>query len=93
MIYCVTHADVLDHLRTRGFESIGRTDETDLFARGAEVVSVRKPNVNGHVPEILIEGALDAAGLPRHACLSSGATEVWSRPEKHVILGIHGVPP
>lgn len=52
MIYCVAHADVLDNLRVQGFERIGSTDETDVFARGAEVVSVRGPNVNGQVSEM-----------------------------------------
>ena len=64
MIYCVIHAIVLDHLRTLGFEIIGSTNEADVFARGAEIVTIRKPNVNGHIPEILIEDAFDSAGLP-----------------------------
>lgn len=63
MIYCVRHADVLAHLTTIGFRFLGSTDEADTFRREGVIVVVRKPNVHGHLPEILVNDAFETSGL------------------------------
>ena len=64
MIYCVRLKDVLEHLRGQGFEFQEQVGETAIFLRGDENLTVHAPNVNGDVPEALVNDALDNAGLP-----------------------------
>lgn len=64
MIYCVRHAQGVAYLRELHFDLMGRTDEAELYAAGDRVISIRRPNVNGDVPENLVADAFDAAGLP-----------------------------
>ncbi len=65
MIYCVRFSDVERHLHELGFERVGQTEATIRFSAdgGARLITVRAPNVNGDVPESLINDAFDTAGL------------------------------
>ena len=63
MIYCVRYADVARHLERTGFRRIGSTEESEAYLRDGVLLVVRKPNVNGDIPEALVNGAFDAAGL------------------------------
>ena len=63
MIYCVRDADILAHLETAGFTQIGETPEGRAFMRGSEALTIRLPNLDGNIPEILVNDAFDAAGL------------------------------
>lgn len=63
MIYCVDFAEVVAHLRQRGFRVVSQTPATFIFFDGDSYLSLRKPNVNGHTPENLMLAAFDAAGL------------------------------
>lgn len=63
MIYCVTYEQVEGHLLSIGFSEIDRGDLTIDFEREGELLVLRAPNVNGHVPEVLVNDAFDAAGI------------------------------
>ena len=65
MIHCVRFVDVVAFLERGGFAEAGRTEASCIFRHpdGRQVI-VRRPNVDGHVPEILVDDAFDAAGLP-----------------------------
>ena len=58
MIYCIRFEDVVAHLQL-GFRPAAATSESRIFRR----LSIRGPNVDGDVPEILVNDAFDAAGL------------------------------
>jgi hypothetical protein len=64
MIYCVDFDEVERHLSRLGFRRAGRTERNSLFRRADDIVIIHAPNVDGHVPEILVNDAFDAAGLP-----------------------------
>ena len=64
MIYCVAFRDVEAYLAALGYKPIDQTPNTVVFARGLDVLTVRKPNLRGGVPEILINDAFDAADIP-----------------------------
>ncbi len=65
MIYCVAFSEVELHLGGLGFRRVGQTEGTVRFRadRPDRLITVRAPNVNGDVPEALINDAFDAAGL------------------------------
>lgn len=63
MIYCVRYEDVVTHLDSIGFRQTNQTAEGRTFRRGIDRLSLRGPNQDGHVPEILVNDAFDAAGL------------------------------
>lgn len=63
MIYCIRFEDVVAHLEQLGFRPAEATSESRIFRRSGERLSIRGPNVNGDVPEILVNDAFDAAGL------------------------------
>lgn len=63
MIYCVRDEDVVAHLASVGFHLIGRSPEGRAFLRGKQRLSIRAPNQDGHLPEILVNDAFDVAGL------------------------------
>lgn len=63
MIYCVSFDEVREYVLSIGFREIARFEETVNFERGAELLTTRRPNVNGHVPESLVNDAFDAASL------------------------------
>lgn len=63
MIYCVKYDEVRRYLLHMGYSQDSEFDNTILFTRGREIVTLRRPNVDGNVPEMLVNGALEAAGL------------------------------
>lgn len=64
MIYCVKFDDVAAHRRDIGFREIGRSDDFVAFQReDGSRLTLRPPNVNGDLPEILVNDAFATAGL------------------------------
>ena len=64
MIYCVKFDEVVNHLRSQGFQRHKQIGETVIFVKDDEDLTFHAPNVNGDVPEALVNDALDNAGLP-----------------------------
>ena len=64
MIYCIRFDDVLSELEASGYTEAERTEATRIFVRrdGGRIL-FRVPNQDGHLPEILVNSAFDAAGL------------------------------
>lgn len=69
MIYHVRFADIAEVLSAVGFEEVGRTEATIIYRREDRRFIIHAPNVNGHLPEILMLDAFDAAGLSPPALL------------------------
>lgn len=64
MIYCVKFDDVVSHLRENDFREIGRTGDFVAFEREDRArLTLRPPNVNGDIPEILVNDAFETSGL------------------------------
>ena len=63
MIYCVRDEDVVAYILAEGFRQIGGSAEGRAFVKEDLRLSVRAPNQDGHIPEILVNDAFDAAGL------------------------------
>lgn len=64
MIYCIRFADVVADLAVRDYVEIDRSDIAVIFQNSsARRLYIRPPNQDGHVPEILVNDAFDAAGL------------------------------
>lgn len=64
MIYCVEFDDVVAHLHDIGFREIGRSDDFVAFERrDGSRLTLRPPNVDGDLPEILANDAFATAGL------------------------------
>lgn len=64
MIYCVRFRALEEHLYRLGFALFRATSITRVYRRGAEAFTIRAPNVNGDLPEIIVDEALNGAGLP-----------------------------
>lgn len=64
MIYCVGFADLERHLEQLGFTLFKASAITCVYRRGDEVFTIRAPNVNGDLPEIVTDEALTLADLP-----------------------------
>ena len=64
MIYCVADEDVVTHLAGLGYELAVEAQDFRLF-QGADGrrLTLRRPNVNGHLPEAIVNDAFDAARL------------------------------
>ena len=63
MIYCVRFADIVAHLNGLGFRLVDQTEATVAFALGPDRLVIRGPNVHGHLPEMVVNDAFDAAEL------------------------------
>lgn len=63
MIYCVRFADVEAHLEEFGYTFVEAGPLTRLYARGDDEFTIRLPNVNGDLPEIVVDDAFQQAGL------------------------------
>ena len=64
MIYCVRFSEVAGTLRQRGYVEVDRSDIAVVFENNsAHRVSIHPQNRDGHLPEILVNDAFDAAGL------------------------------
>lgn len=63
MIYCVRYEDVVATLNGLGFASIGIDEGAEAFVCDVRLFSIRLPNVNGDLPEIIVNNAFEAAGL------------------------------
>lgn len=63
MIYCVRYEDVVAHIESLAFRLIEATEEGRAFVRAGQRLSLRGPNVNGDLPEVLVNDAFDTAGL------------------------------
>ena len=61
MIYCVRFSDVETHLVRLGYRRAGATEQNVLFISDTSLVTIRMPNVQGHVPELLVNEAFDVA--------------------------------
>jgi hypothetical protein len=64
VIYCVQFSDVVEHLRGLGFREVGRVEGQVIF-RGPnnKLAIIREPNVNGHLPENIVNDALVTARI------------------------------
>ena len=63
MIYCVLYEDARRYLEGSGFRSFGAAEGAEVFVRNGDRFSIRQPSVDGHIPEILVNDAFDAARL------------------------------
>lgn len=63
MIWGVSFALVEEHLAGLGYRRVRSVMGTILFIKGSEVFTIREPNVNGSLPENLVNDAFDTAGL------------------------------
>ncbi len=63
MIHCVRFAEIESHLERLGFALVRRVGQNRYYAHGTRVFTIREPNVDGNLPEIIANGAFDAAGL------------------------------
>lgn len=64
MIYCVAFSDVDHHLRSLGLSYVETRDGICIYEKGDEDFAIREPNVNGDLPEMIVNDALNGAGLP-----------------------------
>lgn len=64
MIYCVQFSDVVEHLRVLGFRQVALIEGQVIF-RGPrnEIAIIRESNVNGHLPETIVNHALETARI------------------------------
>lgn len=64
MIYCVQFGDVIEHLRSVGFREVGRVEGQVIFRGPSNALAIiREPNVNGHLPENIVNDAFAAARI------------------------------
>lgn len=64
MIYCVRFSEVVARLTERGFREVGRTETSILFGHpDGDRVVIHAPNLDGNIPEALVDDAFDSAGL------------------------------
>ena len=65
MIYCVGFSEVTAYLEGIGLKEAGRVERHVIFrGAGNELLILREPNENGHLPEMLVNDAFDAARIP-----------------------------
>ena len=64
MIYCVKFDLIAAHLSDLEFRFVEQTGYTLQYERGDELFTIRAWNENGDLPEIIVNDAFDAAGLP-----------------------------
>ena len=64
MIYCVRFAEVVSFLDKLGFREIGRGEAFRAYelADGTRL-TIRPPNADGNLPEILVNDALETSGV------------------------------
>lgn len=64
MIACVSFVDVVAELERLGFREVAQTDKTVIFRTpGSRQFLIRKPNIHGYLPELLVDDAFDVAGF------------------------------
>ena len=68
MIYCVAFADVVDYLNDVGFRETGRVGHQVIYRSDRdELLILRLPKQNEHLPESLVNDVFDAARIaPAH---------------------------
>ena len=64
MIYCFEFDEVEGYLRTLGWRCVGRTELHGIYGRGEDYITFPRPNVDGKIPETLVNEALDELEIP-----------------------------